>query len=219
MNCAFTQQPVNIIPQPVFSELKNGIVSIGPQTEIVLINKDASRTVAYLNDYLAKWTGYKLKIVNQPVNDPAITQIIYDIKVKADAPDEAYGIKARDNSIRLMGDARGLFNATQTLLQLMEQNASSNRKKISFPACDIYDYPRFQYRGMHLDVGRHFFSVDFVKRYIDLMALYKFNTFHWHLTEDQGWRIEIKKYPRLTQIGSMTKTNRCGKKIQSLCGR
>ncbi len=218
VNCAFAQQSVNVIPQPVFSELKNGIVSIGPQTEIVLINKDASRTVAYLNDYLSKWTGYKLKIVNQPVNDPAITQIIYDIKVKADAPDEAYGIKAKDNSIRLMGDARGLFNATQTLLQLMEQNASSNRKKISFPACDIYDYPRFQYRGMHLDVGRHFFSVDFVKRYIDLMALYKFNTFHWHLTEDQGWRIEIKKYPRLTQIGSIRKQTVVGKKFNPFVG-
>jgi hexosaminidase len=73
------------------------------------------------------------------------------------------------------------------------------------PATSIYDYPRFAYRGMHLDCGRHFFPVSFIKEYLDMMARYKYNTFHWHLTEDQGWRIEIKKYPRLTSIGSQRK--------------
>ena len=81
---------------------------------------------------------------------------------------------------------------------------------IILPAAVIKDAPRFAYRGMMLDVGRHLFSVDFVKRYIDLLAMHNMNYFHWHLTEDQGWRIEIKKYPRLTEIGSIRKETGIG---------
>lgn len=74
--------------------------------------------------------------------------------------------------------------------------------ELTIPAVTIEDSPEFGYRGMHLDVARHFFPVSFVKKYIDILAMHKMNTFHWHLTEDQGWRIEIKKYPRLTEIGA-----------------
>ncbi len=94
----------------------------------------------------------------------------------------------------------GFFYGMQTLRKSMPV---SSQKKIGFPATHIKDEPRFRYRGAHLDVGRHFFSVDFIKRYIDILALHNLNVFHWHLTEDQGWRIEIKKYPRLTEIGSI----------------
>lgn len=80
--------------------------------------------------------------------------------------------------------------------------ATTAGTKIALPAVTIKDYPRFSYRGMHLDVSRHFFPIEFVKKYIDLLALHNMNTFHWHLTDDQGWRIEIKKYPKLTEIGS-----------------
>ena len=73
---------------------------------------------------------------------------------------------------------------------------------MTVPCMQVKDYPRFKWRGMHLDVSRHFFSVDMVKEYIDLLAYYKMNTFHWHLVDDQGWRIEIKKYPKLTEIGA-----------------
>ena len=76
------------------------------------------------------------------------------------------------------------------------------KKQLVIPNCTIIDYPRFAYRGMHLDVCRHFFPVSFIKKYIDYLATYKYNVFHWHLTEDQGWRIEIKKYPLLTTIGA-----------------
>jgi hexosaminidase len=82
--------------------------------------------------------------------------------------------------------------------------------RLAVPACEIKDYPRFSYRGMHLDVGRHFFPPEDVKRYIDMIALHKMNTFHWHLTEDQGWRIEIKKYPKLTQVGAFRKETLVG---------
>lgn len=117
--------------------------------------------------------------------------------------------------------SRGFYYAVQTLYQLLppvvvsagakhigsllERNPSAQPPMLlalPIPACRIQDKPRYPYRGMHLDVGRHFFSVDFLKKYLDLMALHKFNTFHWHLTDDQGWRIEIKKHPKLTQIGS-----------------
>jgi hexosaminidase len=91
----------------------------------------------------------------------------------------------------------GVFYGLQSLRQLVPDNGALR----TVPALTIRDAPRFEYRGLHLDVGRHMFPVEFIKRYIDLMALYKINTFHWHLTEDQGWRIEIEQYPRLTEVG------------------
>ncbi|HEX7051934.1 MAG TPA: beta-N-acetylhexosaminidase [Longimicrobiales bacterium] len=95
---------------------------------------------------------------------------------------------------------------------------SSPPTRWSIPAVEIEDAPRFPYRGMHLDVGRHFFPVAFIKKYLDLMALYRFNTFHWHLTEDQGWRIEIEKYPRLTEVGACRKETVVGKNTDPYIG-
>ena len=97
-------------------------------------------------------------------------------------------------------NSKGAFYAVQSLLQLMP--IKSNGLAIAIPCLELQDEPQFKYRGMHLDVGRHFFSVDFIKKYIDLIARLKMNTFHWHLTEDQGWRIEIKKYPKLQEIAA-----------------
>jgi N-acetyl-beta-hexosaminidase len=82
------------------------------------------------------------------------------------------------------------------------QLIQNKNNELTITKCFVHDYPNFQWRGLHLDVARHFFTVEEVKRYIDLMAAYKFNTFHWHLTDDQGWRVEIKKYPKLTEIGA-----------------
>jgi hexosaminidase len=99
-------------------------------------------------------------------------------------------------------DEEGLFYGTQTLIQLLPiQNPKSKIQNLAIPQLTITDYPRFAYRGLHLDVSRHFFPVDFIKKYIDYIALHKMNYFHWHLTDDQGWRIEIKKYPKLTSVG------------------
>jgi hexosaminidase len=105
--------------------------------------------------------------------------------------------------------AVGLFYAVQTIRQLLppevEKDSVVNNLALKVPSCEITDEPRFAYRGMHLDVGRHMFPVEYIKRYIDMIALHKMNTFHWHLTEDQGWRIEIKKYPKLTEVGAFRK--------------
>ena len=105
------------------------------------------------------------------------------------------------------GDGAGFFYALQTLVQLIppleiKTLKEAPQKSFLLPYVYIRDQPRYDWRGMHLDVCRHFFPISFVKRYIDLIAAYKMNTFHWHLTEDQGWRIEIKKYPKLTEIGA-----------------
>jgi hexosaminidase len=119
--------------------------------------------------------------------------------------EEGYHLHATTRSIEISASTHaGLFYGLQTLSQLLRRDpaGSSTESGWEVPAVTIEDAPRFSYRGMHLDVGRHFFPVSFIKRYIDLMAMYKMNTFHWHLTEDQGWRIEIKKYPRLTEVGS-----------------
>ncbi|MEM6348390.1 MAG: family 20 glycosylhydrolase, partial [Bacteroidota bacterium] len=117
------------------------------------------------------------------------------------------------NAIRVSANsASGIFYGIQTIRQMLpiagpnDQNAANLR----LPAVKIVDEPRFGYRGMHLDVARHFFSVEEVKNYLDLMALYKFNHFHWHLTDDQGWRIEIKQYPRLTEVGAWRSETRIG---------
>jgi hexosaminidase len=100
----------------------------------------------------------------------------------------------------------GLFRGSRTLIQLLEQGRATG----SLPCLTITDWPRFPWRGMHLDVCRHFFPVEFVKKYIDLLARYKMNSFHWHLTEDQGWRIEIKSHPKLTEVGAWRKGSQVG---------
>jgi len=123
-----------------------------------------------------------------------------------------YSLKVSSGAVIIAGATHsGTFYGIQTLIQLLPLKpyvltssgpAVRAPEGLTIPAVSIEDYPRFGYRGLHLDAGRHFFSVDFVKKYIDYIALHKMNYFHWHLTEDQGWRIEIKKYPRLTEVGS-----------------
>ncbi len=122
--------------------------------------------------------------------------------------DEAYKLEITPAFIRLKAKTNtGLFYAVQSLIQILIYDTNDNR----IPALIINDEPRFKYRGLHLDVCRHFFPPEFVKKYIDLMSRYKFNRFHWHLTEDQGWRIEIKKYPKLTEIGAFRDSTLIGR--------
>ena len=122
-------------------------------------------------------------------------------------PSEWYSLQVASDHIALTAtNEEGLFRGSRTLIQLLEQGKST----ASIPCLTITDHPRFAWRGMHLDVVRHFFPVPFVKKYIDLLARYKMNSFHWHLTDDQGWRIEIKKYPKLTEIGGWRKGSQVG---------
>lgn len=114
---------------------------------------------------------------------------------------ESYSINVNSNGVRIAyTSASSCFHALHSLFQLCSYNNTAN--VFSSPICFVKDYPNFKWRGLHLDVSRHFFTVDEVKKYIDLMSMYKFNMFHWHLTDDQGWRIEIKQYPKLTEVGA-----------------
>lgn len=170
------------------------------------LNEEAS----YLNDllFVTNWRGYPVSILSEK---PDSSFIILAIDEKGEYEnEEAYRLSVTERGIQINANTRaGLFYGIQTLRQLFpaeieHTDPSLVPKNTSWEirAVKVYDYPRFGYRGMHLDVARHFFPVEFVKKYIDLLALYKFNRFHWHLTEDQGWRIEIKKYPKLTEIGA-----------------
>ncbi len=142
--------------------------------------------------------GYRLKVVNKQPNKDFVSFEEYGAAPNVEANVERYLLAINPEHIRVLGEANGLFFGYQTLTQILP---TTNTTTATIGSLEITDEPRFRYRGMHLDVSRHFQPVEFVKKFIDQMAQYKFNTFHWHLTDDQGWRIEIKKYPRLTTVG------------------
>ena len=195
-----------VIPQVNKLQQKSGQFSITENTKISrgdYLKNEGN----YLADMLSLSSGFDIEFAEENGD----IQLILDQSIENN---EGYQLSIRYDEITITGKtAKGVFYGIQTLRQLMpatidDQNASSTT--ITIPAVDIVDAPRFSYRGMHLDVGRHFFPVDFIKTYIDMIAMHKMNTFHWHLTEDQGWRIEIKKYPKLTEIGAWRKETLIG---------
>ncbi|MBK9108957.1 MAG: beta-N-acetylhexosaminidase [Saprospiraceae bacterium] len=146
-----------------------------------------------------------LKVIKQKkIDKPSPKSLTLSLLPKVDQ-DEYYKISITKNGIWLQGSSeKAWFYGLQTLAQLFELQAG-NKTNNSLPYCLIEDEPRFKYRGLHLDVSRHFFSIASIKHYIRLMSRFKYNTFHWHLTDDQGWRIEIKKFPKLHEQGSSRK--------------
>jgi hexosaminidase len=190
-------QEVAIIPKPASVVFGNGSFSITPSTQIKMEGSGLGRSANYLNDYLQEFYGFRLSITKQ---SPKSDLIILNYE-RLDYPiPGAYNMEVNDKTIYIAGDnEEGVFYGIQSLIQLLPPRPS---KSLTLAAVKIEDHPRFAWRGLHLDAGRHFFPVDYVKKYIDFIALHKMNDFHWHLTEDQGWRIEIKKYPLLTQSGS-----------------
>jgi hexosaminidase len=200
---ANAQNSINVVPMPSEVKMGKGNFLINPNTQIVLEGSHLEKCAAVLNDYLFAKHGVKLRVVKK---SSANSITLNFERLDNDLPG-AYHLTADKNGIYIAGDnEEGVFYGLQTMLQLLEppQKTAAIPRIPSIekvPYVTIKDHPRFAYRGMHLDVARHFFSVNDVKKYIDYLATYKFNTFHWHLTDDQGWRIEIKKYPRLTSIG------------------
>ncbi len=188
----------SIIPFPAEMELKQGNFLFSNSVNIVF-DKAMFINSNYLNSYLAKQYTVRPQLTEEPKNYIALRLNTKNNKTNSN---EAYHLLITNDSIVISGSEAGVFYGIQTLLQLMP---SEPKQQFEIPCMSIYDYPRFDWRGMHLDCSRHFFSVAFVKKYIDMMAFYKMNKFHWHLTDDQGWRIEIKQYPKLTEIGSRRK--------------
>ncbi len=196
---------LNIIPAPVSVKKSAGTFTISQET-VIQADTVTNRSVSFFTSALLSSWGYR-KQVGQ-IDNSVTGNVIRFISAGDDnTPAEGYHISVTPTQITVKGKGAGLFYAVQTLLQLMPTQKAGVAK---IACAEIDDYPRFAYRGLHLDVSRHFFGVDFVKKYIDLMATYKLNTFHWHLTDDQGWRIEIKKYPKLTSVGSMREQTMVG---------
>ncbi len=198
-------EAINVIPQPSHIQRDEGHFTITKRTVVYAGGEEILRTVGFLNDRLSSVSGFTLK-----TSDVDFTQNEGIFFLDAGLPSEAYALHVEPSRIVIeYGDGAGAFYGLQTLFQLMDTDifASSrqSRRIWDVPCCSIEDSPRFSYRGMHLDCCLHFFDMDFLKRYIDLMALHKVNRFHWHLTEDQGWRLEIKKYPLLTEKGQWRK--------------
>ncbi len=200
--------PIHVIPQPVSVETGEGNFTLTAATQVFYPqDKPDWQAAAQAFITLAEsGTGYKLtaKPFQRALN-PTAGQAIYFMPDESIRHPEGYRLEVRTGSVAIRAStAAGAFYAVQTLRQLFppDFNSPAARRKGQWaaPCCTIDDAPRFGYRGMHLDVSRHFFSIDFVKRYIDLLAFHKINTFHWHLTDDQGWRVEIKKYPKLTTV-------------------
>ena len=186
----FSQTACPIIPTPKKFEVSHGEKEIGAKLTI-----NVSNVPDNVFDYFKKELDliYGIDLV---INDSDADISFYHVK---NTVKDVYQIQINENIAVEYSSEESCFYAVNSLIQLIR----GTPENWSFINCYVYDAPRFQWRGLHLDVSRHFFTVDEVKRYIDLMALYKFNTFHWHLTDDQGWRIEIKKYPKLTTIGSI----------------
>lgn len=193
---AISAQEITIIPQPASLKRGAGYFNLGKNTTLVVQDDGDLPAAEFFNNYLQEFYGFSLPVSKTPVKNA----IRFYTKKFIKAPDkDGYSFEANSTGISISGDTyAGTFYGMQTLIQLLPLNRSAALK---IPAVSVQDAPRFNYRGMHLDVGRHFFPVSFVKKYIDYITLHKMNYFHWHLTDDQGWRIEIKKYPRLTTVG------------------
>ena len=193
----------SIIPKPQRFTAKQGTFHLNRQTRYHSDTTLSQNAEAYLQAHLKTNAGYTLQTGRS--SEKNILQFRYAPKKIKKA--EAYHLQTGEERIIIeAGDRAGFFYAVVSLMQLMEPAIwrSSGRKKTEWyiPACTVEDYPRYHWRGMMLDCSRNFFSKAYVKKFIDRMAQHKLNRFHWHLTDDEGWRIEIKKYPRLTQTGA-----------------
>ncbi|WP_051651884.1 beta-N-acetylhexosaminidase [Prevotella sp. P6B1] len=183
----------HVVPLPQSIQLAKGPAFLLDADVQILAPAELQREAALLQQYLKEVAGLQLPITDKRAKKMRYIELGISTKV---TNQEGYMLNVSQKGFRIEGgSAAGVFYGIQTL-----RKAAANGTE--FAAATITDTPRFSWRGMHLDCSRHFFSVDFVKKYIDLLAMHNMNVFHWHLTDDQGWRIEIKKYPKLTTIGS-----------------
>ena len=200
----------SLIPRPSCVSFLPGSVEISAAATIAWSGTGAEACAELLAQYLRPATGYKLPVV---VGDASRKGTLQLVQTGDPLPDdagfypEAYRLTSSGESIRLEAEsAAGLARGIQTLRQLLPVGiyaATPRTQRWSVPCVEIQDTPRFRWRGLHVDVSRHFFGVEDVCRFIELLAQHRMNVCHLHLTDDQGWRVEIKKYPRLTEIGSM----------------
>ena len=197
-------QKLALVPEPVSIEqdsLKN--FTLDKHTKLSFLNlNEQSSTRQYIVENYKHFFGFEPKVQNSPVRNI----IIFELNDEKNdlLGEEGYQLTVDKKMILISANTEaGLFYGFQTLFQLAPANANAeNPVALGVPGVKITDYPRFEWRGSHLDVCRHFFNIDEVKKHLDVMALYKLNKFHFHLTDDHGWRIQIDKYPLLTEVGA-----------------
>ena len=207
---------LGVIPLPEEINAQTGNFTIQPGIKILYTpEKEEVKAVAdFFAELLKTSTGYLLKVEAAASGKASKHNIVFaeeEIPLK----ESGYILSVKQKTVVVRAaNPDGLFYGLQTLRQLLppdvEDSTLAENVPWIIPCVEVKDEPRYPYRGLHLDVGRHFFPVPFIKKYLDLMALYKMNYFHWHLTEDQGWRIEIKKYPKLTEVGAFRKETMVG---------
>ena len=197
-----TVREVLIVPEPVFTVQKDGNFTLksAPRVRLIGLSQN-SATVKYIS---ASMRHARLRPSMVAASAPCDIELAVLDTANPELGEEGYLLEVRNSGIRLSANTeRGLFYAYQSLVQLLPPDVSRVKySAITLPECTVLDYPRFEWRGAHLDVCRHYFPVRFVKKYIDVMAMYKLNRFHWHLTDDHGWRLPSELYPRLNTVGS-----------------
>ncbi len=199
-------QGISVIPEPVRLTKVKGVFLLRSETRIVA-NADLEPLAVQLRNSIGPATGYPLSLAHSGRSN--VIEMKLDPKLKR-LGKEGYRLSVTAKKVAIRApELNGIFYGIQTLRQLLPtsiyRKGTVRNIRWEIPAVEIEDHPRFSWRGGHLDVGRHFMPKEFLFKYIDLLALHKFNVFHLHLTEDQGWRIEIKKYPRLTEVGAWRK--------------
>jgi hexosaminidase len=194
--CSYGQSIESIVPAPLSVQKTNGSFILSASTKIQIDLQDKTPTT-FLSNFLSKNLDFRTQ--KKGLNAKKVNYIRFTDKQTADLPAEGYRLTITPNLITIQAKKAGMFYALQTLIQLFPIQKQDHAV---LPCVKIEDQPRFAYRGLMLDVSRHFFTVAQVKDLLDLMATYKLNIFHWHLTDDQGWRIEIKRYPKLTELGA-----------------
>ncbi len=198
-----TVLPVKIIPQPAKVEVRSGIFKLLSSTVIKGTCNASNDVASFFATMLKSPTGYTFKSTG---SGKSTIELSLNTKPVSELNKEGYILAISPSRISILAnEPAGLFYGMQTLMQMLPEEIESGSTVVrdwSIPCAQIIDYPRFSWRGLMLDVSRHFFSKEFIKKYIDQLAKYKMNVFHWHLTDDQGWRIEIKNLPELTEIGA-----------------
>jgi len=200
LNGVFAATPkanFNVIPLPKTIEMDSSARFFLTNKTKIYYEKGLDRNALFLKQYILEVTGLKLKTTSKFHRKNVIKLISVNHTSESS---EKYILTVNKNSIEITGNSlAGVFYGIQTLRKSLPVVVEA---KIEIPSCKIEDSPRFSYRGVHLDVARHFFPADSIKKYIDIIALHNVNYFHWHLSDDQGWRIEIKSRPKLTSVGS-----------------
>ncbi|MHA1698798.1 MAG: beta-N-acetylhexosaminidase [Promethearchaeota archaeon] len=211
---------INVIPEPCACEINGTSFSLTDHC-IIIADKECMAPARFFEGMISSILGRRLSIEKNSDSTELEGNIVFKIQDVPGIEDASgYKLDVTDAGIMIMSPTeQGIFYGIQTLRQLLPMEIEralsgddklTTRSKIAVPGVNILDYPRFTWRGFMLDCARHFFDVDTIKKLLDVMALLKMNIFHWHLTDDQGWRVEIKKYPRLVEIGSKREESQVG---------